>query len=77
MSENRRFMRRISCHSDIVLVPYYWYQMLCKFVRSWKILHKLRVNRKCTMLAVRKSGGGPGIICHVNDVEGRDKVERT
>ena len=26
-------------------------------------------------LAVRKSGRGPGIIYHVNDVEGREKVE--
>ena len=28
-------------------------------------------------LAVRKSGRGPGIIYHVSDVDGREKVERT
>ena len=28
-------------------------------------------------LAVWKSGRGPGIIYHVSDVEGREKVERT
>ena len=28
-------------------------------------------------LAVRKSGRGPGIIHHVSDIEGREKVERT
>ena len=29
------------------------------------------------LLAVLKSGRGPGIIYHMSDVEGREKVERT
>ena len=29
------------------------------------------------LLAVQKSERGPGIIYHVSDVEGREKVERT
>ena len=29
------------------------------------------------LLAVRKSGEGPGIIYHVSDVEDRENVERT
>ena len=29
------------------------------------------------LLAVWKSGRGPGIFYHVSDVEGREKVERT
>ena len=28
-------------------------------------------------LTVQKSSGGPGIIYHMSDVEGREKVERT
>ena len=50
---------------------------LCTHLTGIAIVSIYRPIVSFPSFAVRKSGRGPGIIYHMSDVEGREKVERT